>query len=337
MTTCINGVCEIVFCFPKAYRYPFLSVLGLDKKLYCPLEGIANVSFAEATAAWRCGADIRIVNAFGYRDGITDLADFFGEMLRLRDNTKAEDPKGPLQKMYKDGANCPIGKFAQHNPVSREVAAYKLVGVVPEWKVEDLVVTDVNWLMHECNERGIVIEPSVGSLFFPFWNAITTGWERAFMGEWLQCFDLVLYYHTDSMIGIGYDARKGDALLQRYRLKVKPLHMEMPERNATIIRRALGGIDRDYAVSNLPKKNQNLINECFTRFQSGDENFTVDFDQEISAKLYSGARKGVSYGTRFKTKKVFDSRWFPFRKLVGSWPQYDTRPWHSIEEIPSES
>lgn len=184
---CIGGIAHVGFTFPKQTRYPCIPVIEPAAQLYL-LNGQAWCTFAELRLAWELGADVHILEAWGYRTGTACLADYMKNLLAAR--AKATGAKRVALKLQ---ANSLIGKFAQCTDKIdledlRECAERE--GIL----LEDLM----QMRRDEQLALGIKKTVSVGSVFMPEWNALITGHVRAQLGRAIIVTSAV-YSATDAV------------------------------------------------------------------------------------------------------------------------------------------
>lgn len=181
-----GGFCEIDFCYPRDCQYPGLPVFTKNAMIY-PLRGRSWCTYEEVKQALADGADVKIVEAWGYHRGTTALRDFLQWTLDER-----ADAKHAGRVMWKLLGNSIIGKFAQQ---LAKVPLDELFRVAEEegYYVDELLELTT----HEQVALGCHFRVSVGPIFMPEWNGLICGYTRAALAELVRTGEAV-YCHTDS-------------------------------------------------------------------------------------------------------------------------------------------
>jgi hypothetical protein len=109
----LEGVGRFQFKFPKGTRYPVLPVKG--KNLLYPLSGVSDATFAEVRLAMQLGADLKVVEAYGFLPGPRERDHDVGRYVEALFVEKAAAERGSIQyRLAKNMLNSFIGKLGEH-------------------------------------------------------------------------------------------------------------------------------------------------------------------------------------------------------------------------------
>ncbi len=182
----LGGFCEISFTYPQQTRYPGLPVYTKDAMIY-PLSGRSWCTYEEAKQALEDGADIRLMEAWGYHHGTSALSDFLQWTLDERKHAV-----GAGKVMFKLLGNSIIGKLAQ------QISKVPLDELYRIAEAEGYLLDDMfDLTTAELIALGCRHMVSVGAIFMPEWNGLITGYTRAALAELVRTGNAV-YCHTDS-------------------------------------------------------------------------------------------------------------------------------------------
>lgn len=184
---CKGGVAFAAWKFPDGEEYPSLPVIHRARMIY-PLRGAEHVTFAELLKAREHGAEIRLIEAWGFRTGDAALPEFMRGVMEQR-----KTATGARRVMLKLLANSVIGKLAQR---SRRLDLEKLYRYC-ESEGEDFAEF-VRLSADELKTLGFDYGYSVGNCYAPEWNALVCGLVRAQISDAARRFR-ALYVATDAI------------------------------------------------------------------------------------------------------------------------------------------
>ena len=182
-----GGFAQVRFEFPLDEIYPCLP-RAYDNSLLYFTRGVEWVTLDEIRLARSMGADVELLEGWGYKAGTTELVEFMRAMVDER-----KTAKGARRVMLKLAANSIIGKLAQRTPTADLEALWKVS------QDEGIAIEDLLYLPEtELAKYGITKGFSVGSCFMPEWNALITGRVRAEISKLARETEAV-YCATDAI------------------------------------------------------------------------------------------------------------------------------------------
>lgn len=188
-----EGFGRFEFTFPADCRYPCLPVHPEDRLVF-PLSGTTDCTFSEIRLALRFGAEVRAVEAHGFRPGDAEKNHDLGHYMREFIAKKASATKGTLEyDTWKLLLNALVGKLAEQTDrnlilsLEHEARQHGLTGVGG-------VVASSGVL------RGAVhLDAGVGGLWAPEWASLILGKARAIVGAIVAASSPVLV-STDAVV-----------------------------------------------------------------------------------------------------------------------------------------
>lgn len=303
----IGGFAKVRFAFPAEERFPCLPVNHRGSMLF-PRCGISYCTFAEIRVARACGADVRIIEAWGYSDGTPILADYMKDCIAKRQGTE-----GALNYMHKLLANSLVGKFAQR--VTR-VALSELIRAAERYNA--LLDEVVQLSRDEQRMLGIKESVSVGSVWMPEWNGLITGYTRAALAEMILSADDPVYCHTDSV----WCRSEPECSLLDFSLKGRG--------RAVIVRSKFAGLFGRGDFEHIPhhsiwcKKTAKRLLAAFD-----GETRQVEYHKKRPVKLRESLRRGKIFGIWEDSKRTASTKWCGKRLLL---PDGGTIPLEQISD-----
>lgn len=298
----VGGLGRVRFRFPGGATYPCLPVWTRKLQIY-PLEGESYCTLDEIRLALEMGADVRVVEAYAYWKGCTELPDFMRRIVAERSATKDPVRRTALKLL----ANSLIGKLAQR------VTGPDMNDLVEHARRKSLTLGQFARLTREeCIALGIKLHVRLGSLFFPEWNSLITGRTRAILGAAIA-ERRAAYASTDAIwirakqaptaiLGARWDyVRGGRAVIARTRLARLGEHVA----HHSIWRKDAG----EEVLEHLAEES--------------DE--PVSYTVERPLKLRESLNKGERYGKWVKEERTAAGDWDCKRELTPS----GSRPWRS--------
>ena len=175
----MEGFGRFLFSFPKGTRYPVLPVKGASQ--FYPLSGQTDATFAEVRVAMALGAELRILEAYGFVPGRRERAHDVGKYLEaLFVEKSAAEPDSLQYRLAKDMMNSFIGKLAQHE------RGGGLLALETESRRAGLPPGVGAAMRHSRALREAMRAPKPGPLYAPEWACLILGRARAIMAELLQ-------------------------------------------------------------------------------------------------------------------------------------------------------
>ena len=177
--TCAGGICTVDFKFPPDELHPCLPVHAGGKNFY-PLAGVSHCTAQEVRYALECGAEIILVEGYGYdlENGDTSLSEYSRDLLARKN---AADRAGNLadRTMFKLLMNSLYGKFGQHRA---DYSLETLREICREYGYPDLprLYKTPNWQLEVMEKSGEIVEPEIyiGEHWCPEWAALINGYAR---------------------------------------------------------------------------------------------------------------------------------------------------------------
>lgn len=188
-----GGVFHVAFEFPPETHVPCLNAVSEDgDQIYC-LKGESWTTLDELNLAREMGAKIEVLKGFVFDHGTDSAARYMADCLRR----KAES-SGARAQMEKLSANSFVGKLAQKVPKRMRDSLW-LIARKTGYLIDDLADMSLEELAGPAAEAGVKpVKYSLGVIWMPEWNALTTGRVRAWLGRALWKHGGV-YSHTDSV------------------------------------------------------------------------------------------------------------------------------------------
>lgn len=192
-----GGFMNVEFEFPPETRYPCLLVPSRKGSMIYPLKGMGWVTTYEVKLAIELGAKVDVIEGWGYDRGTPVLADFMKWGLAEKEKARLAGNE-VMMHLAKLCSNSGIGKFGQHREGISTLAVQRLCeesGMLQD----DLM--DMSAMEKEAlaARHGIDLKKiSLGTVWMPEWNALTTGKNRETMGRALAAAG-GSYGHTDSI------------------------------------------------------------------------------------------------------------------------------------------
>jgi hypothetical protein len=163
------------------------------EQIYC-LEGEAWTTLDEVNLAIEMGADIDVLEGYVYDHGTDSAARFMRDCLAAREKYR-DTARGQAEKL---SANSFIGKTAQKIQKQMRDSLWLIArktGVL----IDDLADMPNEELKGWAEEAGVkAVRASLGPIWMPEWNTLTTGRARSWLGRALYKYGGV-YSHTDSI------------------------------------------------------------------------------------------------------------------------------------------
>lgn len=174
----LEGFVTVMFEFPLGIKYPSLPVHS-NEYLIFPQKGISNCTLAELRVAKSQGANISIIQGYGFlptHDEINhELVDFFQHFTDLKDRTdKKENPF--FYEFVKLMMNSLIGKFVQRKTVTDIVSVSREYGLDAR-ELSGIADPELTRLKNKFTKIHL------GSGFSPEWACLILGKSRALMSE----------------------------------------------------------------------------------------------------------------------------------------------------------
>jgi len=313
MQRCVSGFACVDFAFSCGVRYPSLPVEASEAMLW-PSSGRTWCTFPEILFAAEQGADIQIIEAWGYSKGTKILRDFMQWALEKR-----KKAKGAARVMFKLIANSLVGKFAQ--AVNRiPLSEYLRIAEKHDCLLDELF----ELRREELEALGVKSVASVGPVFMPEWNGLITGYTRAALA---RCIDEVgaVYCHTDSL----WTKRKPKS-------DMLPLDLKTTG-PATVIRTRFAALGEkltpkavkagDTHVAYHSVWNMRAALQMLTKFNG--QTFTRRYPIRRPLKFREAVRSGRTPGHWVEEWRCANTSWCQKRKLL---KDGNTRPWRDIAE-----
>lgn len=308
-----GGFCEVSFQFPTTESYPCLPVFTKDAMIY-PLRGRSWCTFEEVKQALTMGAEIKVIEAWGYNKGTTALRDYLQWTLEER-----KAAKGAGKIMFKLLGNAIIGKFAQQiNKVPLE--EYYRIAEEGDFLLDEMFELSTDELI-ALGAKSVV---SVGPVFMPEWNGLITGYSRAALAEMVSSGNAV-YCHTDSAW-----------------CKTKPKCARLPfdiktTGRVTIVRTRFAGIGKKLTAKEVREGRShvahhsvwNLVAGCQMLNKFDGETFTRTYPIKRPLKLRESIKRGETLGKWVQEWRKANTNWCGKRRLLKSG---NTVPWPSVTE-----
>jgi hypothetical protein len=175
----LEGFGKFKFKFPKGTRYPVLPVKG--KSMLYPLAGVSNATFAEVRVAMALGAELQVLEAYGFAPGERERNHDVAKYMEALFVEKLAAEPGSLQyRLAKDMMNSFIGKLGQHE------RSGGLLAIEMESRRAGLQPGVGAAMRHSRLLREAMRAPKPGPLYAPEWACLILGRARALMAELLQ-------------------------------------------------------------------------------------------------------------------------------------------------------
>lgn len=187
-----SGFARIIFKFPDKVRFPCFPVFvdhTHSKCMLYPLQGESYCTFDEIRIGLELGAEIQLIEGFGYKTGTSAVSDFCQWTLE-----KGSTAKGAAKVMYKLLGNSLIGKMAQNLKKIQLDEYLKIIDENPEFLLDELLSLPKEFAI----ALGAKERVSVGSVFMPEYFGLITGRTRAELAYALNTCN-PYYCHTDSV------------------------------------------------------------------------------------------------------------------------------------------
>lgn len=184
-----GGFCHVRFRYDPKERYPCLGVRSRDQTIY-PLRGESWCTTYEAVLASQHGADVKILEGWGYKTGTRVLKDYLDWTMEERGKSK-----GAARVMWKLLGNSLVGKLAQRGIHADTEAMMNLARDMGLSMDEFLI--EFRSLNYEERQALGLVKSSVGPVFLPEWNGLITGFVRSKLSSLVRDMEAV-YCHTDS-------------------------------------------------------------------------------------------------------------------------------------------
>jgi len=175
----LEGFGKFKFKFPKGTRYPVLPVKG--KSMLYPQAGVSDATFAEVRVAMTLGAELEVLEAYGFTPGERERNHDVARYLEALFVEKlAAEPDSLKYRLAKDMMNSFIGKLGQHE------RAGGLLAIEMESRHAGLPPGVGAAMRHSRLLREAMRAPKPGPLYAPEWACLILGRARALMAELLQ-------------------------------------------------------------------------------------------------------------------------------------------------------
>ena len=175
----MEGFGRFKFTFPRGLAFPSLPVYrdGVDRMLF-PSKGESSCTFAEVRAARALGADIEVLDGWGFEAGKVErehaLAEYVKHFLAQKNTAEKDSLEYETAKLL---LNALIGKLAEQRKASRVLAVERAARQVGAEGVGKILGNSgaLRGML-----RGLV---GVGGLWIPEWAALIVGRARAVMAS----------------------------------------------------------------------------------------------------------------------------------------------------------
>ncbi|MBZ4414343.1 DNA polymerase [Myxococcus sp. XM-1-1-1] len=176
----LEGFGRFKFKFPRDTRYPVLPVKG--KSLLFPLSGVSDATFAEVRLAMQMGAELKVVEAYGFSPGPRERDHDVGRYVEALFVEKSAAERGSLQyRLAKNMLNSFIGKLGEHE------RGGGLLAIETAHRRAGFPAGAASAMRRSRTLRELMRQPPMpGSLYAPEWYALVIGRARALMAELLQ-------------------------------------------------------------------------------------------------------------------------------------------------------
>lgn len=188
-----EGFGRFQFKFPRETRYPCLPV-NTKGRLVFPLSGVTDCTFSEVRLALRLGADVGVVEAFGFEAGAAERDHDLARYMRAFITRKSSATKGTLAyDTWKLLLNALVGKLAEQ--VERNLLLHL------EHQARQHGFRGVGSVVASSGAlRGAIhMDAGVGGLWAPEWATLILGKARALIGGIVACSEPYLV-STDAVI-----------------------------------------------------------------------------------------------------------------------------------------
>lgn len=308
-----GGFAEVAFQFAPNVTYPCLPIFTQDAMIY-PLSGRAWCTFEEVKQALAMGAEIDLIEGWGYNHGTTALRDYLQWTLDER-----REAQGAGKVMFKLLGNALIGKFAQQiNKVPIE--EYYRLAEEGGFYLDEMFGLSSDELI----ALGASAVVSVGPVFMPEWNGLITGYTRAALAELVDSGKAV-YCHTDSA-------------WCRQKPKCERLPFEIKTSGPVkVVRTRFAGIGKKYNPTEVKAGRTHVAHHSIwslkagcamlNRFNGGG--FEYEYTIKRPLKLRESIKKNDTLGRWVKETRKGQTHWGGKRRLL---PDGNTVPWASVTE-----
>jgi hypothetical protein len=313
LTRMRGGFAEVSFQFAATEPYPCLPVFTQDAMIY-PLRGRSWCTFEEVKQALAMGAQIDVIEAWGYHRGTTALRDYL--QWTLEERSKAQ---GAGKVMFKLLGNALIGKFAQQiNKVPLE--EYYRLAEEGGYYLDEMFELSSDELI----ALGASSVVSVGPVYMPEWNGLITGYTRAALAE-LVCSGKAVYCHTDSA-------------WCRKRPKCERLPFEIKTSGpATVLRTRFAGIGKPLSANGVKKGKTHVAHHSIWSLDAGckmirrfrSDGFEYEYTIKKPLKFRESIKRKDLLGRWVEMKRIGQTYWGGKRRLLSDG---STVPWPSVTE-----
>lgn len=305
----INGFATVRFRYPERENYPGLPV-DTERALLFPREGVSTCTFPEIRNALDNGANIKLLEGWGYKTGTRAVADYL--RWTLAERAKAT---GAGRMMYKLLGNSLCGKFAQR------VDGDSIQNMLDFCEKEGHCFDQFS-AMTKYERASLGYEPDdeirVGAVFMPEWFALITGWTRAALAQLVR-FGAV-YCHTDSVWLPESQVSK---------LPKSPCGLSWEWKgagDATVIRTRFGRLGEHIAFHSV--WNRKAADRMLTKFKG--EDFALRYPITRPLKFREAAKKKKQPGVWVTEWRQANTQWCNKRRLL---KDGTTVPWKDSLEM----
>jgi hypothetical protein len=311
---CRGGFAYARFQFPSKEVYPCLPVWSGKETVY-PLSGTTHCSLYELSAARRAGADIRLLEAYGYAAGDPSPADYLRWTMEQRRGST-----GAARVMWKLLGNSLTGKFAQ-SLAKIPIDEYRRLADLYDVNLDDLMCLTSD----ELYALGASKVVSVGAVFMPEWYGLITGYCRAAIGELVRS-GMAAYCHTDSV----WTQRKPKGKMLPFDEKLSGPCKIVRSRLA-----CLGGNPTPERIKSekvhAPHHAIDTLDAtCDIMRRFNGDTFVHEYTRKRPLHVKEAIKTGRTPGAWVKETKQACTHWDCKRRLL---PDGTTLPWGSVEEF----
>lgn len=329
-----GGFCHVRFIFDHEERYPCLPT-RIDGYTIYPIRGESFCTIYEARLAQEMGADVKVLDGWGYRKGTKVLSDYLEWTMEER-----KGAKGAARQMWKLLGNALVGKLAQRGVYCDHE---RLAELAVDMGYTDLaeLANDLRELNREEKQALGIMRPSVGPVFLPEWNGLITGYVRAKLSKVLRQMEAV-YCHTDS-VWVKVPSGKFN-----YEDEISPfkrtMHYDIPLElkgtgPCTIVRSRFGMIGPHTAAAVKDSRTHLAFHSIWSRdaaleivqdFAKSPGTWNYEYERRRPLHWKEAAKLGVPPGTWITQSRIGSTYWDCKRRLLASG---ETVPWLTASQF----